>query len=123
MRSNSFKIFALLLCLSCTYFFAQTTNRSRVPQRIDNSRRSSVPGNLHRLARSEFDRGPVDNSMPMERVTMVLKPTAEQEAALETLFESSRTPLRRATTNGYRPKNLPIASASRPRIFRELSIG
>ena len=67
-------ILVLLLFLSCTYFFA-AQKTSRVSQRIDNNRVSTVRGNLHRFAQPAFDRGPAEDSLPIERITLALKPT------------------------------------------------
>jgi hypothetical protein len=93
MQSRSFKAFGFLLFLSCTCFFAaQKVTRSRIPQRVDNTRRSYVRGNIHRLARPEFDRGPVEDSLPMDRVTMVLASTPEQDAQLQTLLTEQQDP-------------------------------
>ena len=93
MPSTSLKTFAFLMFVTCSCFFAaQATKHSRISQRIDNSRRSAVRGNVHRFARKEFDRGPVDNSMVIDRVTITLKPTAEQESALETLLREQQDP-------------------------------
>ena len=91
MRSTSVKTFALLLFLSCTYFFAAQRS-SRIPQRIDNNRVSIVRGNVHRLAQAAFDRGPVEESLPIERMTIVLKPTSEQQAALDALLQEQQDP-------------------------------
>ena len=39
------------------------------------------------LARSEFDRGSVDDSLPMEHIIMVLQRSPEQELALTTRID------------------------------------
>jgi len=51
-----------------------------------------VRGNLHRLARAEFDRGPVEDSLPMENVTLMLRSTPAQQAALEELLREQQDP-------------------------------
>ena len=85
MRSTSVRILGLLLFLSCTYFLA-AQRTVRLPQRIDNNRVSTVRGNLHRFAQPAFDRGPAEDSLPIERMTLALKPTAEQQADLDELL-------------------------------------
>jgi hypothetical protein len=44
-------------------------------------RRSPLPGNVHPLARAEFDQGKVSDSMPLEHIIMMLKRSPEQELA------------------------------------------
>jgi hypothetical protein len=44
---------------------------------------ATLPGNVHPLARAEFDRGPVADFLPMEHIIMLLKRTPEQEIALQ----------------------------------------
>jgi uncharacterized protein (TIGR03437 family) len=53
---------------------------------IDDTSRVALEKNVHPLARQEFDRGPADPAMKLSYITMVLKPTAAQQADLETLL-------------------------------------
>src|SRR5262245_966100 len=93
MPSKPVRALALVLVLTCTYIAAaQKIPRPRIPQRVDNNRRSLVAGTVHRFARREFDRGQVEDSLPMNRVTIVLSPTAEQQAELETLLREQQDP-------------------------------
>jgi len=55
----------------------------RVVQTVDNARRVTLAGNVHPLARTEFDRGGVADGQPMKRILLLLKRSDEQEAALE----------------------------------------
>src|SRR5215468_1696710 len=91
MRLTSSRILALLLFLSCTYFFAGQKT-ARISQRIDNNRVSTVRGNLHRFAQPAFDRGPAEDSLPIERMTLALKSTPEQQADLEELLQQQQDP-------------------------------
>ena len=44
---------------------------------------STLSGNVHPLARAEFDRGAVPDSLPMEHMIMMLQRTPDQELALQ----------------------------------------
>jgi subtilase family serine protease len=57
---------------------------------------TTLPGNVHPLARAEFDRGPVADGLPMEHIIMLLQRTPEQEVALQTRIDqmhNHRSPL------------------------------
>ena len=55
---------------------------------------ASIPvrGHIHRLAQSRFDRGQVNDLFQLNHVAMMLKPSAEQQAALNTLLEEQQDP-------------------------------
>ena len=53
---------------------------------------STVRGHVHPLAQARFDRGKVSDRFILERVTMMFKPTAEQENELNTLLEQQQDP-------------------------------
>ncbi len=57
--------------------------RPRVVEAVDDARRTTLSGNVHPLARAEFDRGAVADSQPMNRILLLLKRSDEQEAALQ----------------------------------------
>src|SRR5215831_5496984 len=59
---------------------------ARITQAIDEAQLVRLKGNLHPLARREFDQGPVADSAPMSRMLLVLERSPEQEAALQTLL-------------------------------------
>ena len=59
----------------------------RVVQPVDNTQRLTLIGNVHPLARPEFDRGEADNALPMARMLLVLKRSDERETALEAYLE------------------------------------
>ena len=58
-------------------------------QAVDTSQVTEVKGNMHPMARPEFDQGRVDPSMPM-RVTMTFKMTAAQQADLDALLAAQQ---------------------------------
>ena len=49
-----------------------------------------LKGNTHPLARPEFDRGAAPDSLPMQRMLLVLKRGPDQEAALDALMEQQQ---------------------------------
>ncbi|MGD0892843.1 MAG: choice-of-anchor D domain-containing protein [Terracidiphilus sp.] len=55
---------------------------SRVLEQVDDSKLVKLAGNVHPLARPEFDKGPVDPNKLLERIVLVLKRSPEQDAAL-----------------------------------------
>jgi subtilase family serine protease len=59
---------------------------SQIVARIDEAQLARLEGNTHPMARPEFDEGPVDPQLPMERMILVLKRSPDSEAALETFM-------------------------------------
>jgi subtilase family serine protease len=101
MKFNSFVFRSSLLLLAIVSFMlvapraaAQTQAQSqsslaqapvvpaRITQAIDETQLVRLKGNVHPLARPEFDRGVVAASMPLQRMLLVLKRSADQETAL-----------------------------------------
>ena len=68
-------------------FFAQLPHaRARITQPIDNTQLVRLKGNVHPLARPEFDLGLVEDWQPMNRMLLLLQRSPEQEAALQQLL-------------------------------------
>jgi hypothetical protein len=64
---------------------------SRVTAEVDDTRTVQLKGNVHPLARPEFDRGAVADSQPMTRMLLTLQRSAEQETALQQLMDAQQT--------------------------------
>ena len=62
----------------------------RVTQSVDNAVRTTLRGNVHPLARPEFDQGEAPADLPLARMLLVLKRSPEQEAALARLIEDQQ---------------------------------
>lgn len=77
-----------LLVLNPTY--GQGQSLPRVVEAVDNARRVTLPGNVHPLARAEFDRGAASDALPMKRMLLLLKRSDEQEAALQDYLEKQQ---------------------------------
>jgi Pro-kumamolisin, activation domain/Bacterial Ig-like domain (group 3) len=70
---------------------AQTsTVQPRITAAVDEANLTTLRGNTHPLARAEFDRGAAPDSLPMERMLLVLKRSAAQESTLDTLLEQQQ---------------------------------
>ena len=65
---------------------------SRVVERVNESKLQVLRGNTHFLARTMFDRGLVDPQLPMERMQLVLKRSAEQDRALQAFMAEQIDP-------------------------------
>ena len=64
--------------------------RPRVVQAVRNDQRITLKGNVHPLARAEFDLGAVVESQPITRMLLLLKRGDEQEAALRQYLDSQQ---------------------------------
>ncbi|HEY1924353.1 MAG TPA: Ig-like domain repeat protein, partial [Candidatus Acidoferrum sp.] len=62
----------------------------RVTQTVDDSNRFTLKGNVHPMARTQFDRGAVVDSQPASHVALALKRSDEQEAALRQLLDQQQ---------------------------------
>jgi hypothetical protein len=60
---------------------------ARITQAIDETQLVRLKGNVHPLARPEFDQGIVPDATPMKRMMLVLQRSPEQEAALRQLMD------------------------------------
>jgi len=63
---------------------------TRITQPIDANNRMVLKGNVHPLARPEFDRGPAPSGLPLKRMLLVLQRSPDQEAALESLLDAQQ---------------------------------
>jgi trimeric autotransporter adhesin len=101
MRPNLSKAFALTLALlilaTCSpNISAQTTanaaaNVARITQAVRENDRVTLKGNTHPLASVKNDQGLAPDSLPMDRMLLVLKRSADQEASLKTLMEGQQS--------------------------------
>jgi uncharacterized protein (TIGR03437 family) len=65
---------------------------SRITAAIDNSRRVTLTGHLHPLARPEYDGGAADPSTKLTFLTLLLKPSAGQRSDLAQLLAEQQDP-------------------------------
>jgi trimeric autotransporter adhesin len=65
---------------------------TRLTQPIDESSRVTLKGTMNPLATAANDRGAASDSMPLDRLTLVLKRSDTQESALKQLISDLHTP-------------------------------
>jgi subtilase family serine protease len=82
-------VFLGLLILSG---MATAQSASRIRQAIDSSQATPLHGNVHRLARAEFDRGPVSPALKIQGATIVFNHSATQQNNLDTLIAQQQDP-------------------------------
>lgn len=79
------------LAASSRQISAQTApNAARITQAIDETNLVTLRGNVHPLARVEFDQGPVADAQPLKRILLLLRRSPEQESALRQLLEDQQ---------------------------------
>ncbi len=61
-----------------------------ITQLVDEHQLTILKGNVHPLARPQFDLGTAPASLPMQRMLLVLKRSPEQEAALRKLLDDQQ---------------------------------
>ena len=81
----------LLLCGWGTSALAQAPT-NRVAARIDEAQVTTLQGNVHPMARGDFDQGVVSAETPLEHMVLQLEPSAAQQAALDALVEAQHDP-------------------------------
>jgi hypothetical protein len=64
----------------------------RIPGAVDSGRMVVLAGNVHRMAQPKYDVGPVDDSLPFGRVTLIIPPSPAQQAALDQLLAQQQDP-------------------------------
>src|SRR5215469_7043986 len=78
----------LIPSLAVAQTAAQTPSRIVAP--VDESALTVLKGNVYPLATAKFDRGAAPDSLPMERMLLVLKRSPEQERALQALLDQQQ---------------------------------
>jgi pseudomonalisin len=89
-RSCSFLFVFLFVCAGTSALAQTPTNR--IAARIDEAQVTNLQGNVHPMARGDFDQGLVSAETPLERMVLQLEPSAAQQAALDALVEAQHDP-------------------------------
>ena len=63
---------------------------ARITQAIDEKNLLTLKGNVHPLARAEFDQGVVTDGLPLHRMLLLLQRSSAQEAALQKLLDDQQ---------------------------------
>ena len=83
-------LFALLLASLCGgSLFAQ---KSRLTGALENTNRVPLTGHLQPRATPANDQGPAESELTLRNLSLVLKPSAEQQAALDALLSAQQNP-------------------------------
>jgi hypothetical protein len=88
---------AMILCATALLFagLAANAQTSQVPSRVvdpvDETRTVKTQGNVHPMARAEFDKGALGDSTPITRMQILLQRSTGQETALRQLMEDQQT--------------------------------
>jgi subtilase family serine protease len=64
---------------------------SRVTAQVDDTRTVQLKGNVHPMARPEFDQGAVADSQPITKMHLLLQRSAAQETVLRQLMDAQQT--------------------------------
>jgi subtilase family serine protease len=64
--------------------------QDRIVHGIDNGQIATVKGNVHPQARAEFDQGPADSALRLQGLTILFKPTAAQQASVDSLLSAQQ---------------------------------
>ena len=87
---------AVLLFAGCLVSVQAQNPVSRVVRAIDESQVETLYGNVHAMARAEFDQGMVEAEAQLNKLVLQLEPSAAQQAELDALVEAqhnSHSPL------------------------------
>jgi len=91
LRRSALLLFSILI-LSSGRAAAQTTDiPARIAQAVDEKNLVVLKGNVHPLARAEYDQGPVADGQPLNRILLLLQRSAAQESALRQLLDDQQT--------------------------------
>src|ERR1700733_13719547 len=83
---------ALVLAVSTSASSQSRTQvpRSRILQGVDEAHLTTLSGNVHPLARAEFDQGSLADATPLHRIVLLLQRSPDQELALEQLIDQQK---------------------------------
>jgi trimeric autotransporter adhesin len=85
---SRFALFLTALLFSAVVLHSQSTRPGLVAQAVNDADRVTLPGNVHPLATRAADRGAVPDSMPANRMLLLLQRSPEQESQLRVYLES-----------------------------------
>jgi uncharacterized protein (TIGR03437 family) len=89
MTCRRLSLAAFISCLSLASLFAQN---NRISAQLDSRQSVVLQGHVHPQARAANDRGAVEDSFPVPGITLILKPSTAQKAALQELLAQQQDP-------------------------------
>ncbi len=87
---GAFRLLILFLAIPILASGQAKYTASRITERVDETKLTLLKGNIHPLARPDFDNGAASPALPMERMLLVLKRSPEQEVALRELLDEQQ---------------------------------
>src|SRR5262249_42922048 len=91
--SRHYKVLTFLAVLTGELAMAPSNRaalQSRIPTEINPAQLVAMGGNVHPMARAEFDRGRLDGSQRIQDVMLMFGPSPEQQAALNQLLQAQQ---------------------------------
>ncbi len=76
----------------CVFALQGQAQQDRIPAGIDGRRPVVIRGSIPRQAQFQYDQGPVAGDFPLGNITLMLRPSAEQQAALTQLLSEQQDP-------------------------------
>ena len=86
------KRFIFILAATISLMMIAMPALARPPRAIDDNDTVALRGNVHPNARPEFDRGPAEPSLPMDRMVLSLRLSDAKQAELERLLSEQQDP-------------------------------
>jgi hypothetical protein len=91
LRFSCLVLASVVICVSSS-MGQSAAPAVRIANPIDERQLVTLPGTVHPLANAENDRGAAPDSTPLERIHLMLKRSASQQAALDQLVSQLHTP-------------------------------
>jgi hypothetical protein len=92
LRSSGLVFFTLCVILFAVRLTALAEQPDRISGTISNSETVVLKGSVHPMALAKFDQGPVEPSMKLPFITLLIQPSADQQAALKQLLAEQQDP-------------------------------
>src|SRR6266704_5460382 len=84
-------LFVSMLAFSSWRAAAQTGPPPRITGAVDEKNLVMLPGNVHPLARPEFDQGVAADAQPLKRILLLLQRSPDEETALRQLLDEQQS--------------------------------
>jgi hypothetical protein len=92
MQAKPWSLVVFCLLSVNQFSAAAQTVQNRIVGPLDENRVTTLLGNVHPMARGEFDQGIVDPRVSLDRMIIQLRPSAAQQAALNSLLDAQNDP-------------------------------
>lgn len=92
LSSAFFVLLAVVILGGCAPVLGQSLVRGRIPNEINPNAMTALKGTVSPRARTAFDAGRVQPSVPLAGMTIYFKPSTAQQTALDDLVKEQQTP-------------------------------